>query len=151
MLVITRTNTLVRNLINLTIKRLKMSEGKVKNLMEEKMTPEQQAAAEKAFRKQQATDMSAYKKRLREGNDLKKLQVEELELNVRYFNAKKLWLAAQPELDEIEAQEQAAIQEEQRKRRELIEKQKEEAEKSVGAKEKTPEIVVPKQGKARES
>ena len=126
-------------------------EDKVRNLMEEKMTPQQQEAAKKAFAKQEATRLSSYKKNLVSGNALKRLQVEELELNVRYFNAKKLWMAAQPELQEIEAQEQAVIQEEQRKRRELIEKEKEKAEKSVGVKEKTPEIVIPKVGKSRES
>ena len=126
-------------------------EDKVRNLMEEKMTPQQQEAAKKAFAKQEATRLSSYKKNLVSGNALKRLQVEELELNVRYFNAKKLWMAAQPELQEIEAQEQSVIQEEQRKRRELIEKEKEKAEKSVGVKEKTPEIVIPKVGKSRES
>ena len=95
--------------------------------MMDKMTPEQQAAAKKAFAKQEATRVAQYKKNLREGNDLKKLQVEELELNVRYFNAKKLWMAAQPELMEIEAQEQAIMQEEKRRRAELIEKQRVEA------------------------
>jgi hypothetical protein len=118
--------------------------------MMDKMTPQQQEAAKKAFAKQEATKLSHYKKNLREGNDLKKLQVEELELNVRYFNAKKLWMAAQPELEEIEAKEQAIVQEEQRKRRELIDKQREEAEKSV-ATDKKLEIVIPKVGKSRES
>ena len=128
-----------------------MSEGetKVKNLMEEKMTPEQQKAAEKVFQKQEATRIANYKKNLREGNDLKRLQVDELELNVRYFNAKKAWMAAQPELEKIDAQEQAMIQEEHRRRRELIEKQKEEALEATA--KKPAEIIVPEQGKARES
>lgn len=116
--------------------------------MMEKMTPQQQEAAKKAFAKQEAGRMATYKKNLREGNDLKKLQVEELELNVRYFNAKKLWMAAQPELQEIEAQEQAIMQEEKRRRAELIEKQREEAERAAAKPEK---IVIPKVGKARES
>ena len=117
--------------------------------MMEKMTPEQQAAAKKAFAKQESTRLSAYKKNLREGNDLKKLQVEELELNVRYFNAKKLWMAAQPELQEIEAQEQAIVQKERADREKLIKEQREKAEKKVAAEEK-PEIVIPKVGKSRE-
>jgi hypothetical protein len=148
MLGTTRTNTLVRNPINLTIKRLKMSEGKARSLMEEKMTPEQQAAAQKAFAKQEATRIAAYKKNLREGNDLKKLQVEELELNVRYFNAKKLWMAAQPELEEMEAKEQAIMQKERADREKLIKEQQEKAEKKAA--EKKPEIVIPKVGKSRE-
>jgi len=124
-------------------------EAKVKSLMEEKMTPEQQKAAEKAFAKQEATRLSQYKKNLRDGNDLKKLQVEELELNVRYFNAKKLWMEAQPQLEEIEAKEQAIRQKEADDRRKLIEEQRAEAEKSVVGEK--PEIVIPKVGKPRES
>jgi hypothetical protein len=124
-------------------------EEKVRSLMEEKMTPQQQEAAKKAFAKQEATRLAGYKKSLREGNDLKKLQVEELELNVRYFNAKKLWMAAQPELEEIEAQEQAILQKERADREKLINEQREKAEKSVA--EKKPKIVIPKVGKSRES
>lgn len=126
-----------------------MSEdAKVKNLMEEKMTPDQQKAAERAFAKKEASDRAAYKKALREGNDLKKLQVEELELNNRFYHAKAEWMKNRPKLEELDAQEQAMIQEEQRKRRELIEKQREEAEKSVVGEK--PEIVIPKVGKPRE-
>jgi len=124
-------------------------EAKVKNLMEEKMTPEQQKAAEKAFAKQEVQRLAQYKKNLRDGNDLKKLQVEELELNVRYFNAKKLWMEAQPQLDEIEAKEQAIRQKEAEDRRKLIEEQREKAEKAVA--DEKPEIVIPKVGKPRES
>ena len=128
-----------------------MGEGetKVKNLMEEKMTPEQQKAAERAFLKQQATDRAAYKKNLREGNDMKKLQVEELELNIRYYTAKRQWLDLREKVDAMDAEEQAIIQEEQRRRRELIEKQKEEALEATA--KKPAEIIVPEQGKARES
>jgi hypothetical protein len=125
-----------------------MSEGKARSLMEEKMTPQQQEAAKKAFAKQEATRLSAYKKNLREGNDLKKLQVEELELNNRYFHAKKEWMEVQPELQEIEAKEQAIMQKERADREKLIKEQQEKAEKSVA--EKKPEIVIPKVGKARE-
>jgi len=124
-------------------------ETKVKSLMEEKMTPEQQKAAHKAFAKQQSIDRAAYKKNLREGNDLKKLQVEELELNVRYFNAKKLWMAAQPELEEIEAQEQAIMQKERADRERLIKEQEEAALKKAA--DEKPDIVIPKVGKSRES
>jgi hypothetical protein len=124
-------------------------EAKVRNLMEEKMTPQQQEAAKKAFGKQEANRLAAYKKNLVSGNALKKLQVEELELNVRYFNAKKLWMAAQPELEEIEAQEQAILQKERADREKLINEQREKAEKSVA--EKKPKIVIPKVGKSRES
>jgi len=117
--------------------------------MMDKMTPEQQAAAKKAFAKQEATRVAQYKKNLREGNDLKKLQVEELELNVRYFNAKKLWMAAQPELMEIEAQEQALVQKERADRQKLIKEQEEAALKKAA--DEKPDIVIPKVGKSRES
>lgn len=125
-----------------------MSEGKARNLMEEKMTPEQQAAAHKAFAKQESTRIAAYKKQLREGNDLKKLQVEELELNNRYFHAKKEWMEVQPELQEIEAKEQAILQKERSDREKLINEQRKEAEKKAA--EKKPEIVIPKQETVKE-
>ena len=128
-----------------------MSEdAKVKSLMKEKMTPEQQEAAQKAFQKQQVVKRAAYKKELREENDLRKLQVEELELNIRYYNAKRTWLDLREKVNELDAEEQALIQEERRKRAELIEKQRKEAEEAV-AKEEKPEIVIPKQGVGRES
>ena len=123
-------------------------EAKAINMMD-KMTPQQQEAAKKAFQKKQVTELAAYKKGLREGNDLKKLQVEELELNIRYYDAKRKWLDLQPEVEKLDAEERTMIEEEQRRRRELIEKQKEEALKAVAEKEK-PDIVIPKQGAARE-
>jgi hypothetical protein len=126
-----------------------MSEGKARSLMEEKMTPEQQQAAMKAFAKQQAVDRAAYKKQLREGNELKRLQVEELQFNNMYYEQKKLWLENQPKLEELEAQEQAIRQKERAEREKLIKEQQEAAEKSVAAAEK-PDIVIPKQGKSRE-
>ena len=116
--------------------------------MEEKMTPEQQAAAQKAFAKQQSVDRAAYKKGLREGNELKKLQVEELEYNVRYFHAKKEWMEVQPELEEIEAKEQAILQKQRSDREKLINEQRKEAEKKAA--EKKPEIVIPKQETVKE-
>ena len=126
-----------------------MSEGEGKAIdMMEKMSPQQQEAAKKAFAKQEAQRLAAYKKNLREGNDLRKLQVEELELNIRYYDAKRKWLDLRDKVNELDAEEQAIIQEEQRRRKELIEKQKEEALKAT-EKEK-PDIVIPKQGKARE-
>ena len=124
-----------------------MSEGEVKTIdMMEKMTSAQQEAAKKAYHRQEATKLAAYKKGLREGNDLKKLQVEELELNVRYFNAKKLWMAAQPELMEIEAQEQAIAQKQRAEQQALIKEQEEIALKKAA--DEVPEIVIPKIGKA---
>ena len=113
--------------------------------MFDKMTPEQQAAAKKAFQKQQSVDRTAYKKALREGNDLKKLQVEELELNVRYYNSKREWLDLRDKVNALDAEERAIMQEENRKRAELIEK-----EEALKVEEEKPDIVIPEMGKARE-
>ena len=124
-------------------------EGKAIDMME-KMTPEQQVAAKKAFQKKRVADIAAYKKGLREGNDLKKLQVEELELNIRYYENKRKWLDLREKVNELDAEEKAIIQEEERRYKELIEKEKEEALKAAAAEEK-PEIVIPKQGVVRES
>ena len=123
-------------------------EGKAIDMME-KMTPQQQEAAMKAFSKQQSVDRAAYKKQLREGNELKRLQVEELQFNNMYYEQKKLWLENQPKLEELEAKEQAIRQKERADREKLIKEEQEKAEKSVAAAEK-PDIVIPKQGKARE-
>lgn len=149
---IIRTNTLAKNVINLTIKRLEMSEEAKAVRMMDKMTPDQQAAAKKAFAKQQSVNVAAYKKNLRDGNELKKLQVEELELNVRYFNAKKAWMEAQPELQEMEAKEQAIRQKETDDRNKLLKEQEVAAVKVKKAEAKMKaDIVIPKVGKPRES
>lgn len=123
-------------------------DAKTVDMTEKKMTPEQEAAAMKKYQKQQAVQLSAYKKQLRENNELKKLQVEEIELNIRYYQARKNWKGMFKEVEEFEAQEKAEYQEAQRKQAELIKKQQEEAEKAVAAEK--PEIVIPKVGKARD-
>lgn len=114
---------------------------------EKKMTPEQEAAAMKRYKKEQAVRMSAYKKDLRDNNEMKKLQVEEIELNIRYYEARKKWKEMYPEVQEFEALEQAEYKEAKRKQDELIKAQEEEALKAAGK----PDIVIPKVGKARES
>ncbi len=122
-------------------------EGKAIDMME-KMTPEQQAAARKAFGKKQATDLALYKKNLREGNDLKKLQVEELELNVRYYEYKRKWLDLRPAVNALDAEERAIMQEEERKRTEFIKKQ--EAETAKRMESERPEIKIPEADKVDE-
>ena len=120
----------------------KVSEGEGKAIsMMDKMTPDQQKAAQKAFAKQQSVDQAAYKKRLREGNELKRLQVEELQLNNMYFEQKKLWTKIQPELQEMEAKEQAQIQKQHADREKLIKEQKEAA---LAKKKEDADIVIPK-------
>ena len=59
-----------------------------------------------------------YKKRLTESVGIKKLQVEEIELNIAYFEAKKAWKELQPEIEKLEALEQAEIQKQQEEMKE---------------------------------
>jgi hypothetical protein len=74
--------------------------------------PEQPTEREQALaRKQAAQQLADYKKRLKEGIELKRMQVEELELNIKYFNVRKEWRDLQPAIQEMEAKDQAEIQE----------------------------------------
>ena len=57
--------------------------------------------------KQAANELANYKRRLRESVDLKRLQVEEIELNIRYHNAREEY----KDILEIVAKEEAAEQE----------------------------------------
>lgn len=111
-----------------------------------KMTPSEQVAAEKRMQREAASQLSAYKKRLKESVDLKQLQVEEIELNIRYYNAKKMWLDLQPEVEKLEAREKAEIAKTQAE----LEKQMKENEEKVKKSEEKPTITIAKQGKARE-
>lgn len=121
-----------------------------------KMTPDQQAKAEKDFKKQQAVNLAEYKKRLREGNDLKKLQVEELELNIRYYEGKRKWFDLREAMEELEKEEQILLAQEQARRQEAERLQTEALEKVKGKNPatkkpaaKSPKIIVPKQGEPR--
>jgi len=117
--------------------------------MAKKMTPAQQEAAMKRHQKAEAMRLADYKKGLQKNVELKRLQVEELELNIRMYNAKVKWRAMRSDVEELDAKEQAEYQEEMKQRKALIDAQREEAEKAVAA-EKVPEIVIPKVGKPRE-
>lgn len=117
------------------------------------MTPAQKEKAAKDAQRQQALQINAYKKRLREGNELKKLQVEELELNIRYYTAKRQWFDLRDKIEKLDKEEQEVLAQEQAKRAEMqrlheeaLEKKKEMKEKE----EKAPDIVIPKQGKPRD-
>lgn len=124
-----------------------------------KMTPDQQAKAEKDFKKQQAVNLAEYKKRLREGNDLKKLQVEELEFNIRYYKAKREWFDLREDMEKLESEEQAILAEEKARHQEMERLQAEALEKAKtkpkAAKKPAPKaapkskIIVPEQGSAR--
>lgn len=118
--------------------------------VEMKMTPAQQEAAMKRYKKDEAMRLANYKKGLRENVDLKRLQVEELELNIRYYDAKVKWREMIPKVEELEAIEQAEAMKMRKEREALIKAQQDEALKKA-ADEKTPELVIPKVGKPRES
>lgn len=128
------------------------------------MTPEEQKKLreEKDKRVQDAKAFADYKKRLKENVEVKRLQAEELELNVRFYEAKEAWIEMQGRISQIEEKEAQLIareQEEARKRRDemikTVEEQKkaEEAAKDEEVKEKTeekPKKITPvKQGKPR--
>jgi len=111
-----------------------------------KMTPSEQIAAEKRMQKEASMQLSAYKKRLKESVELKQLQVEELELNIRYYNAKKMWLDLQPKVEELDARERAEIAKSEEEMRKMLEKTEEKAKEGEGK----PLITIAKQGKSRE-
>ena len=93
----------------------------------------------KMIQKRQAMELAEYKRRLKDSVELKRLQVEEVELNLRYFEAKKAWKIANEEIMKLEAEEQA---EEQR----LEELRKKEMEEKLPAK---PKIIGVEKGKPR--
>jgi len=72
------------------------------------------------MQKQAALDLAAYKKRLRESVELKRLQVEELELNIHYFEVNKAWEDLQPEVEAYEAQKKAEHQKQQEEYEKMI-------------------------------
>ena len=118
------------------------------------MTPDQQAKMQKEYQKRRAVELVQYKKQLREGNELKTMQVEELELNIRYYAAKRKWLDLREDVQKLDEEEKAVIAEEQAQRAEMKrlhdEAEAKRAETKKVKEKKTPEIIVPEQGKARE-
>lgn len=129
-------------------------QGEVKEQKTPVITKAQEAERirqEKMMRKQAEMELNDYKKRLRAGNELKRLQVEELELNILYYHNKKEWLDLGPALEVLEKRERKIIADEREKekkeREEFAKKMKEAKQKEE---EEKPKIVVPKMGKARE-
>ena len=108
------------------------------------MTPQEQQKAEREYKQRQQREFEEYKKNLKKGNELKKLQVEELELNIRYYDAKRKWLDLQPDVAKLDAEEQALIQKEQAAYEKAM-KLKETAAKGA----EKPDIVIPEVGKPR--
>ena len=111
------------------------------------MTPQQKEKAMKDAQKRQAMELAAYKKRLKESNELKSDQVKELELNIRYYEVKKQWMDLQPEVEALDAREQALIQKAREEQKAAMEAR---AAAEKGEATKKPEILIPEVGKPRE-
>lgn len=109
-----------------------------------KAQEQQRARMEQQMRQEAERELNDYKKRLTKSNELKRLQVEELQLNIAYYEKKKEWLDLIPKMDDLEAKEKKMMQEEEEKNARLLAEQQEKA-----AKEKKPDIVLPKQGVPR--
>jgi hypothetical protein len=117
-----------------------------KPVMPTKAEIEEQKRTQAIIRKRAIQELADYKKRLRESNELKELQVKEFELNIAYFKNKKEWMDLGPELEALEAREQAIIAEQRKKKQmQLMEAEKNQRE----AKADTPKIILPKVGKPR--
>jgi hypothetical protein len=71
----------------------------------------------KRMRKAEAMDFAEYKRRLRDSVELKKLQVEELELNVKYYHVRKEY----DRVEKLVADEEAVKKAEAMRMREEIE------------------------------
>ena len=114
------------------------------------MTQAEQLRQQKARQKQAAVDLADYKKRIRASNEVKELQVQELELGIRFYKAKVEFRELAPKMEELDALEQAEAKEEQEKRKKQYEDYLEAQKKKEEEKEEEkPKIVVPKVGKPR--
>jgi hypothetical protein len=56
-------------------------------------------------RKRAQDELNNYKKRIRDSNELKRLQVEELELNLAFYKNKAEWLETIPLMEALEVKE----------------------------------------------
>ena len=104
-------------------------------------------------RKQMETELANYKKRLTKGNELKRMQVEEIQLNIDYYKAKKEYIDLGPEIEKLEAKEKALIAEDQKKQEKAMKEMKEKMEKEQKEQEKEKnkvDIIIPKVGKPRD-
>lgn len=117
------------------------------------LTEAEQLRREKIQRKQAEAELADYKKRMRSSNEMKQLQVEELELAVKYYHAKVAFRELQPKMDELDAKEEAERLELQKKQKEEYEayiKKQKELEEAKEKEESKPDIIIPKTGKPRE-
>lgn len=107
---------------------------------------------QKRIQKQVAVELADYKKRLAASNEVKRLQVEELELANRYYHAKVEFRSLQPKMEELDAIEEAEAKEEkerQKKEYEAYFKKQNELEQAKKKEESKPDIIIPKIGKSR--
>ena len=95
---------------------------------ESKRQKAQMDAYRKAQRKAAEEQLQAYKKRLMQSVEMKRLQVEEIQLNIEMFKAEKEYDAMEPEMkayakakEEKEAKEQAKRQREAEEAKSKIE------------------------------
>ena len=101
--------------------------------------------------KQMERELNDYKKRITKGNELKRLQVEEIQLNINYYKAKREYLDLAPDIEKLDAEEAELLAAEQEKQRVAMEEMKAKMakQKEENEKEKAPEIIIPKVGKPR--
>jgi hypothetical protein len=100
-------------------------------------------------RKRAADELASYKKRIRESNELKRLQVEELQLNIAYHDNKKAWMDLAPSMLELEKREQEIQAEQQEARRKEFEESQAALAEIGDDKPEESKIVIPKVGKPR--
>lgn len=113
---------------------------------ERPMTEAEMIKNQKIMQKQAATELADYKKRLRTSNEVKELQVAELELGIRYYKAKVEFRELRPKMEELDALEAAEAAELKKKRDEDY---KEFLKNQEAEKEKKPTIITTGGGKAR--
>ena len=129
----------------------KEEEGIVKEAVKKsvELTEAQQAQQAKLQRKRAAEELVDYKKRIRSSNELKKLQVEELELNIAYYKNKKEWMDLAPAMEELEAKEKAIHQKAIEDRRKEFEAQQKALKELGDDKPETPKLISVGGGKPR--
>ena len=131
-------------------------EGVVKEAVKEPTEAEkrklqhEQEKQERAMRKRAADELVDYKKRIRSSNEVKRLQVEELELNIAYYKNKKEWMDLAPAMEELEAKEKAIQEEVQAQRRKEFEEQQKALKKTGDDKPDTPKLISVGGGKPRD-
>lgn len=113
------------------------------------LTEAQQAQQARVMRKRAADELVDYKKRIRLSNELKKLQVEELQLNIAYYNNKKEWMDLSPAMEALEAKEKAIQEKAMEDRRKEFEAEQKALKKLGDDEPETPKLISVGGGKPR--